>query len=37
MPLNLVNILIKTNNKNKEDITLTYFSTYKEEVIKRKL
>jgi hypothetical protein len=36
MPPNLEDILIKTNNKNKEDITPAYLSTYKREVIKLK-
>jgi hypothetical protein len=36
MPPNLADIFIKTNNKNKKDITLTYLNTYKREVIKLK-
>jgi hypothetical protein len=36
MPPNPEDILIKTNNKNKKDITPAYLSTYKGEVIKLK-
>jgi hypothetical protein len=36
MPPNLEDILIKTNNKNKENINPTYLNTYKGEVIKLK-
>jgi hypothetical protein len=36
MPPNLADILIEIDNKNKEDITPAYLSTYKGEVIKLK-
>jgi hypothetical protein len=36
MPPNLADILIEIDNKNKEDITLAYLSTYKGEVAKLK-
>jgi hypothetical protein len=36
MPPNLEDVFIEINNKNKEDITLTYLNTYKGEVIKLK-